>query len=143
MPSLFDCPNCGRGYWNLEPHPAAKFMCSSWLIEGKFCPHCRARSPYEVSDDVYLMHQKEIDQGKWGPTNRRLRSPLIERCARNRETIRHFGKQSLTRLVGGERGIRALGYGSPSICWARLAQTRLSGRVVPRVLPNCGYFRSV
>jgi hypothetical protein len=54
MPALYDCPACGKPYWNLKPI-TPEFAPSSeyFLIEGEFCPHCRASSPHVADASVY------------------------------------------------------------------------------------------
>jgi hypothetical protein len=54
MPALFDCPECGKPYWNLKPiTPSFVQSGEYFLIEGKFCPHCRASSPHVAAASVY------------------------------------------------------------------------------------------
>ena len=66
MPSLFNCPSCGKQCWNLKPYidketAEAIYGCSVFLVDGKFCPHCGKLSPYAVDATVY---QKRLSEEK-------------------------------------------------------------------------------
>jgi hypothetical protein len=70
MPSLFNCPSCGKQCWNLKPYldketAEAIYGCSEFLVEGKYCPHCGKYLPsYAPPAEVYQKRLKEEKDGK-------------------------------------------------------------------------------